>query len=119
MLEQVRELVGVEHHPVGDLHPLQPVERRPGLGGRAQGAPEAQPGLAGEAVPLGSFRAEPELVGVGEVGVVVHVVRLEYDDHPAPLEHLRRRLDAQRQANVLGQVGVIGVARGDHRASLG
>ena len=94
MLEQVGQLVGVEHHPVGDLLPLQPVERRPGLGGGSRSAtPEAEPGLAREAVVR---LAEPELVGVGEVGVVVDVVGLEHDDHAAALEHLLGRLDPQR-----------------------
>ena len=111
VLEQVGQLVGVEHHPVGDLHPLQPVERRPRLRRGAQGPAEAEPCPAGEAVALCRSLAEPELVGVDEVGVVVHVVGLEHDDHTAALEHLAGRLDPQREADLVGQVRVLVVGR--------
>ena len=103
--EQVRELVGVENDPVGYLLPLQPVQGRPDRRGPAQGGAEVEPGSAREPVVLG----QPEPVGIDDVGVVVHLVCLEHDDHATALEHLARRLDPQADPDLVGEVCVLGI----------
>ena len=52
---------------------------------------------------------QPEPVGVDDVGVVVHLVGLEYDDHAAALQHLGRGLDPQADPDLVGEVRVLGI----------
>ena len=95
---------GARRGPRARARAGRPARRRRAPSGRAPAAAAAGPAAARPSRP-GAARgsrltrarrenpwssAEPELVGVDDVGVVVHLVGLEHDDHAAALEHLRR-----------------------------